>query len=230
MSTKEIAPGVHEVNVGGAGAFLFEHGDVTVIDTGLPGKVDVLLDAVRSIGRSASDVKHILITHYHLDHVGNLQTLTERTGARVYAPAGDAGLIRKGGPVPEMQARGALGIGMSKLLKKSELRAHQVHEVVSDGDKLSKVANLEVVGTPGHTPGHVCYLLPEHGGVLFVGDAAFNLLRRLTPPPVAEDFQAADKSFKALAERDFEAACLTHGPSIRSGASKKWAAAAKKLG
>ena len=230
MSAKSLVPGVHRVNVGGVAAFILERDDLTIIDTGLPGNVDVLLDAVSAIGRDASDVKRILVTHYHQDHIGNLLALAEKTGARVYAPEGDADLIRKGGRAPEMQKRGALGAGMSKMIKASEFPPHEVHQVVSDGDKLNEIGGLEVVGTPGHTPGHVCFLLPEQGGILFVGDAAFNLLGRLAPPPIAEDFETTDKSFAALGQRDFEVACFAHGPSIKSGASKKWAKAASKLG
>lgn len=100
MSAKSCAPGVYRVSVGGAGAFLLERDDVTVMDTGPPGKVDVLLDALQPIAFTASDVKRILITHYHQDHIGNLLAIAQQTGARVYAPAGDAGLIRKGGRAP----------------------------------------------------------------------------------------------------------------------------------
>lgn len=228
MPTRQIAPGVYRGSAGGSAFFLIVGGDVTVIDTGPPNKVQRILAAVKTAGRLPTDVDHILVTHYHQDHIGNLAELARATRANVYAPAGDAQLIRSGGRAPEMKRRGVLGTMLSSVIKMTDQPPCPVDHEVSDGDELTVGGGLAVVGSPGHTPGHVSYLLPRRGGVLFAGDAAFNLLGRLDVAPVCEDFETAERSFMRLGELDFEVAGFGHGAPVVRGAAGRWRAVAAK--
>jgi glyoxylase-like metal-dependent hydrolase (beta-lactamase superfamily II) len=88
---------------------------------------------------------------------------------------------------------------------------------VTDGAELPAAGGIRAVHTPGHTTGHVSYLWPD-GGVLFVGDAATNMFRRLNVAPINEDDAAARASFAKLAELDFRVACFGHGSPIRGRA------------
>jgi glyoxylase-like metal-dependent hydrolase (beta-lactamase superfamily II) len=103
-----------------------------------------------------------------------------------------------------------------------------VHFEVSDGNELEELGGIRVIHCPGHTPGHVCYLLPEHGGVLFLGDVAFNILGRLGPAPINEDFAMAERSFAALARLDFEVAGFGHGGTIHHGAARRFKATVER--
>jgi glyoxylase-like metal-dependent hydrolase (beta-lactamase superfamily II) len=107
---------------------------------------------------------------------------------------------------------------MLKMAKRSS-RAEPapVHVEVTDGTDLPAAGGIQAIHTPGHTTGHVSYLWPE-GGVLFVGDAATNMFRRLNVAPINEDDAAARASFAKLAELDFRVACFGHGSSIRGHA------------
>lgn len=73
------------------------------------------------------------------------------------------------------------------------------------------------VHTPGHTAGHVSYLLDRAGGVLFVGDAAgggrAGKVRR-TPRMFTDDMASAARSVTRLAELEFEVAVFGHGRAI----------------
>jgi glyoxylase-like metal-dependent hydrolase (beta-lactamase superfamily II) len=221
--TKQIAPGVHEMNVGGTSAFLLDfEGEVTLIDTGRPGNVDKIWSGLAEIGRSPEDVRNVLLTHYHIDHIGCLGPLWERTGASVYAPAGDAALIRSGGMIPQMESRGLLGAALLRFIKPAPIPAHEVDLEAADGHLLFVAEGVQVVATPGHTGGHAVYLWPQHGGVLFAGDVCFNLLGRLAPPPIGEDLTRADKSFVKVSQLDFEAACIGHGSSISKDAGARF--------
>jgi glyoxylase-like metal-dependent hydrolase (beta-lactamase superfamily II) len=152
--TKQIAPGVHEMNVGGTSAFLLDfEGEVTLIDTGRPGNVDKIWSGLAEIGRSPEDVRNVLLTHYHIDHIGCLGPLWERTGASVYAPAGDAALIRSGGMIPQMESRGLLGAALLKFIKPAPIPAHEVDLEAADGDLLFGAEGVQVVATPGPVRG-----------------------------------------------------------------------------
>jgi len=96
----------------------------------------------------------ILVTHTDIDHVGGLADLAARTGAEVWAPAGElealaAGRSRTGNPVPPYAAE------------------HGVR-----GGETLELAGLtfEVVDTPGHAANHVAYRVENH---LFAGDLLF---------------------------------------------------------
>jgi glyoxylase-like metal-dependent hydrolase (beta-lactamase superfamily II) len=229
MGVKQVVPDVYRVVVRGVNVFILDHDGVTLIDTGMPKGHDTIIEALDEIGRKPSDVTNILISHYHWDHVGNLKQLKESTGAKVYAATGDAELLRSGGRVPRIQTRGVLGSAIRKFAGSSDpLPKMPVDEEIADGAHIPVGDGVRVIGTPGHTPGHVVFLWPEQGGVLFVADAAFNLLGRLGSAPLGEDLGAMDKSFIKLSELDFEVALFAHGSSITSGAAAKFRKAAAK--
>lgn len=73
-----------------------------------PNNLQRILQAISGIGRAPGDVKHILITHSDVDHVGCLAALKEKTGARVYASPIEAEAIAAGRPsrVPPGKTRG----------------------------------------------------------------------------------------------------------------------------
>jgi glyoxylase-like metal-dependent hydrolase (beta-lactamase superfamily II) len=229
MSPRQIAPDVFQVSAGGVNVFLIDADGVAMIDAGMPGKLDRIMGAVRAIGRSPTDVNDILITHYHLDHVGSLAELAEATRAKVHAPVGDCDIIRNGGRPPDRAHRGVAGLLLSRVITMSEQPPNPVDHEVEGGDEVAVAGGLRVIHSPGHTPGHVAFLYPRHGGVLFAGDAASNFLGILSVMPMCEDFDSADKSFAALADESFEIAGFGHGQPIRSGAAQRFKATAERL-
>jgi len=68
----------------------------------------------------------------------------------------------------------------------------------------------------------VSFLWPYSGGVLFVGDAAANMFRRLDIAPINEDAVAARRSFEKLAGLEFATACFGHGSPIRTRAVSRF--------
>jgi hydroxyacylglutathione hydrolase len=102
----------------------------------------------------------ILLTHCHFDHVGAVAPIARATGAPVYCPEIEVGVladIMTYVPWP--------GFG--------PFESWEAEETVSGGERL-ELAGLEfdVMFTPGHSPGHVTYSLPEFGAV-FSGDVLF---------------------------------------------------------
>jgi hydroxyacylglutathione hydrolase len=103
-------------------------------------------------------IKHILLTHGHPDHVNGLEALLEATDAIVYIHSDEV----------EYMKEVAQEFGMSTDFLKR--RSDKIQKV-SDGDKIL-VGNLsvEVLHTPGHSPGSQCFLVE---GCLFSGDTLF---------------------------------------------------------
>lgn len=107
-------------------------------------------------------VSHLLHTHAHIDHIGDLGALRERAGGRAMLHPGDLPLYR----TLELQAR---WIGLAQAPRVVDLDAD-----LRDGDVIALGGSkIRVLHTPGHTPGSVCFALDDtailSGDTLFAG-------------------------------------------------------------
>ena len=224
---EEVLPGVYAIKIrmGYVNAFLLRGEDgLTLIDSGLPGQVRTLLSAVERIGRKPADLRHIAVTHHHVDHTGSLANLVQATQAKVYVHPLDAPIVKGERPVPGPNPASLLGKIMWPALKRftpRQLAPIAIDHEVQDGEELPLADGLKAVHTPGHTAGHVSYLRPGDGGVLFVGDAAGHLLGRLGPPAgmFTEDMVQVRASLRKIAGLEFDAACFGHGSVLKGKAS-----------
>jgi glyoxylase-like metal-dependent hydrolase (beta-lactamase superfamily II) len=150
----------------------------------------VLESALVERGVAWSDVRTLLLTHYHPDHIGQSWRILELTGARLLMHSVDAAYLeelarvngvpwyaeamRIGGVPPELAA------GMQGALRgnRPAFRAHHPQQILEGGETLPvRDGTLEVIWTPGHTPGHVCLYSPERR-ILISGD---HVLEKITP-------------------------------------------------
>jgi glyoxylase-like metal-dependent hydrolase (beta-lactamase superfamily II) len=192
--------------------------EATLIDCGPPRSTAEVLAALPALGLRPQDVRHIAVTHHHTDHTGQLAAVARATGAAVYAHPADAPVIRDGAERPRGNAHGVVGrIMLAMARHPTRADPGPVDLEIADGQELAAAGGLRCVFTPGHTAGHVSFLWPERG-VLFVGDAAANMLRRLGIAPLNENDVDARASFRKLAELEFSVACFGHGSPIRGGA------------
>jgi hydroxyacylglutathione hydrolase len=131
-------------------------------DTGLivdPGEeADRLLGALGDLG--ITNLEAILLTHTHFDHVGAVAPVARATGAPVYCPAIEVPIladIMSFVPWP--------GFG--------PFESWDAEETVSGGERLELAGfEIDVISTPGHSPGHVTYSIPSEAA-LFSGDVLF---------------------------------------------------------
>jgi len=222
--------------MGYVSAYLIAQDDVTVIDTGLPKHRETILKAASQAGRKPDDVKHIVLTHHHADHTGSLAELMAASSAKAYVHPLDAAIVRGEKPAPgpnrDIIAGKILGPLMARVTPK--LQPVDGLQETNDGDEVPAAGGIKAVHTPGHTAGHLAFLWPQNGGVLFAGDAAGNFLG-LGPPTSAlgamftEDIADAKESFRKLAALEFDIACFGHGGPIKGKAHAAFRREVEKL-
>ena len=95
-----------------------------------------------------------------------------------------------------------------------------VEHVIGEGIDGRLPEDLKVIDTPGHTPGHVSYLLEREGGLLFVGDAAVAKKGEIKRGWMNRAEPTFDASLRHIAEFDFERAVFGHAAPMQSGAAQ----------
>jgi glyoxylase-like metal-dependent hydrolase (beta-lactamase superfamily II) len=229
MKAERIVDGVWRVLKGYVNSYVLEDDDgLVLIDTGMPKKAARIAEAIRDTGRDAKDVRHILITHHHVDHVGSLMPLAQLSGATIHAPAIDAPVIRCEVQPPGPNRAKLSGRTLGPILGKigPDQPKCRIDRELNDDDRLELAGGIRVIATPGHTAGHVSFLIERGQGVMMAADAAGARGDKVGPPVGAifgmftEDLDEAVRSFHKLAGFDFEVAITGHGNPVRRGASE----------
>ncbi len=220
--------GLYELSFGMVSAFLIQSGnEFVLIDTGLPGNTDKILQGINSLGSQAENLRHILISQLHSDHVGNLAELKRRTGATVYAhkleaeAIAEGSIMRSGEPAPGLFKKLIFALIAGQQSDK-RIEGTAVDVLLEDRQSLDLAAGLQVVYTPGHTIGHCSFLWNRHGGVLFVGDAASGG-RQPGYPMLFENRAQGEESLAKIGTLQFNKAFFAHGKPILTEASKAFA-------
>jgi glyoxylase-like metal-dependent hydrolase (beta-lactamase superfamily II) len=193
---------------------------ITLIDTGLPGQMPGIEGALTALGLKLKDVKRILLTHQDLDHIGSAEAIQAATGAEVFAHAADKPFIegeKRLDKTDPARLEDRLKAMPEKLRQQARLMISspptvKVARVMSGGETLPFHGGLEVIHTPGHTPGHVCYFLKSLG-LLLAGDALRVNKGDLVGPSVmaTPDMPAALQSLTHLLAVPIRAVLCYHG-------------------
>jgi len=103
VGLKKIVEGAYLVPLGSANAVLLDGGpELALADAGFPDKASLVFDAIRQLGRTPRDLRHLIFTHGHPDHIGSAAAIVRETGATTYMHALDAPFAETGGPFRPM--------------------------------------------------------------------------------------------------------------------------------
>lgn len=169
-----------------------ENKDAFVVDPG--GSSENIIEA---IDKNSLNIKYILLTHGHFDHVGAVAALVKKYKAPVYMSKDDRAFLES----PKEVRASSFGM---------QIEAADVDVFVKEGDEIPfSEGTIKVIETPGHTLGSVCYLFENY---LFAGDTLFNGSIGRTDFPES-DHSLMIESLKKLKKLDDEIYVLSgHGP------------------
>lgn len=171
-----LAPSLHRLGEPIVCCYVLEEaGEVTLIDAGVPAYYSDLVAELAAMGRTIDDVRALVLTHGHEDHIGFAERLRADHGVPVSLHERDAALARGEVGNPSGMRERKLGSLLRYLLwlaRRGAMRTTSLTEVGSfePGTTLDVPGALVVIHTPGHTPGSVSLHAPNHDA-LFVGDA-----------------------------------------------------------
>jgi glyoxylase-like metal-dependent hydrolase (beta-lactamase superfamily II) len=228
----ELLPRLYFIRLPVGHAYVWEDpGGLTLIDAGLPGSGPLLADAVRQAGHALADVRYLVLTHFHADHIGAAADVAGWGEVAVLAHHADAPFIRAGasGPAPDLAdwERPVYEQVMGQRPAPPVIPP-RIDRELADGDELSFGDGAVAIAVPGHTPGSVALYLPRHR-VLFTGDA---VARRPDGTVIGGVFNVdrtlAAASLRRLAALDIAVACFGHDEPLTGDAGAEFRAAAQR--
>jgi glyoxylase-like metal-dependent hydrolase (beta-lactamase superfamily II) len=241
---RDIVPGVHRIEDAAVNWYLVEDdGGITIVDAGVPTSRRSLAAALTAIGRRHADLRAIVLTHAHFDHVGMAERLRRDLGLPVFCHPEEVPLTRH--PQRYAHERSRLLYILrpgpfrhfASLTAAGALFAPPIEEVTTyaDGETLPVPGSPRVVFTPGHTFGHCALHLRDRDAVIS-GDEIVTLdIYTDRPGPRIIARAATADSTRALASLDAIAATGArvvlpgHGDPWMGGAAEA-AALAREAG
>lgn len=172
-----------------------------LIDTGFPGQFEDIQVEMKRVGVSVDKLKVVILTHQDIDHIGSLPDLLESgvSDIKVYAHELDKRYIE--GDLP--------------LLKDVHVEnppKGKVSDTVIDGQELPYCGGIQILHTPGHTPGHISLYLKQ-SKTLIAGDSMYSVNGKLggIHAPTTLNIMEAQQSLKKYLNLDIESVVCYHG-------------------
>ncbi|HAS28456.1 MAG TPA: hypothetical protein DCR59_04780 [Dehalococcoidia bacterium] len=190
---------------------------LTIINTGYKGRVSQICRVVKKLGYSLSDVENIILTHYHIDHTGNLLKLRQLTGANVIAHTDDAPYIE--GRLPHPCPKALRQFKFMKCFWSPD--PIDVDVKVEDGDILPVLGGIKIIHTPGHTLGSISLYIPQEDA-LIIGDLVANTYKLSLPSgEFTVNISQEIRLIQKIADMEFNIVCFGHGLPLIKNASDR---------
>lgn len=235
MLHADAAPGVHRVEDDSTNWYILEGDDgLTVVDAGVPRSWDSLHEALRTLGRSPGEIRAVVLTHAHFDHVGFAERARRELGVPVYVHENDVPLTQHPWRYDHERPRAwylATQIralpNVARFVRDRAFWPPPIRAVVRYGDDAGSLpvpGAPRVVPTAGHTLGHCCLHLPDRDAVI-AGDAIvmvdpYTARRgpRLVARAATVDSERNRATLDALAATEARLVLTGHGPVWDQGA------------
>lgn len=209
---------IHSIPMGFDTIYAIRGENVILVDGGDPDRFERFKKGLERASIAPDEIRLLIATHGHWDHVGSIKEIKELTGAEVLMHREDEHFLQDGHPSqpPGLTAWGRVLTALIKLyLPFVAIPTFDVDRFV-EGDEEISLATYGIPGvvihTPGHTRGSLSVLL--EGGEAFVGDLAMNrmpLRYRPGMPIFGDDAETVRQSWRKLLDRGAKVVYPAHG-------------------
>jgi glyoxylase-like metal-dependent hydrolase (beta-lactamase superfamily II) len=215
-----MATQIVSMKLGNTNCFVLQDKGTILIDAGGPKQAKKFKKELDKASIKPEDIKLILITHGHFDHIGSADEIKAMTGAKLAMHEADKANLEKGEVnfPPGVTGWGRFLMSILNRLKSMiKFPSSNVDIVLKDQEVSLEEYGIagKVIPTPGHSAGSVTVLLDS--GEAFVGDMAMNgPPLRLGPglPAFAVDLPELKESWKSLLDRGVKSIYQSHGKPV----------------
>ncbi|MTI56278.1 MBL fold metallo-hydrolase [Geosporobacter ferrireducens] len=200
------------VAMGKSNSYLIKAKDgFILVDAGMPGKTERVIKVLREYDAELNDIKLIIITHVHNDHVGSLYDIKRKSNASVLVHEKEKNILEKGyNKFPDgtmFFSRMISSLVNNVFFSQDQFIPVEVDIIIKDEfDLLDYGVDGRILHTPGHTEGSVSIIIEEK--FCLTGDTLFNMFPNSVYPPFANDEEKLIESWKKLRENN----CIKYYP------------------
>ncbi len=227
----EVADGVYRIPARAANTYLVEAPrGLVLVDTGLPGSDKKILKALERLDKKPADVKLVLLTHRHLDHIGSAAAMKKATTATLVSHPFEKPYVAGTLVISTPAAWNLSGRIARRLLNFTSwtmklfrlVKFHPIHvDEAADQESVLEGVGLDgsIVWTPGHTKGSVSLFLNK-SKVAIIGDLLRSRRGKLVEPMFMESIPQTEASVRRLLELEPVTLCPGHGKPLPASSVK----------